>query len=88
MATARFSERFPVRNTAAARALARNVRRLRAVRGLTQDALADAIDAEQVSISRIENQRANPELETLERLAEALGVGVFDLFRPGRGTRS
>ena len=87
MGQARFSQRFPVRDTAARRALARNVRRLRNARDLTQDALADAIESQQIMISHIENSRANPELDTLERIAEALGVAVVDLFRPGPRTK-
>lgn len=76
-----YTERFPVRDSAVARALARNVRRLRKVRGLSQDALADAVGIQTPAVSHIENRRGNPTLATLEALAKALGVRFGDLFR-------
>jgi len=76
-----FATRFPVRDTAAARTLARNVRRLRQARGLSQDELADAIGIQTSAISHIENRRGNPTMVTLELLAQALGVRLVDLFR-------
>jgi len=76
-----FATRFPVRDSVAAKALARNVRRLRQARGLSQDELADAIGIQTSAISHIENRRGNPTLVTIELLAEALGVRFIDLFR-------
>lgn len=76
-----FATRFPVRDTEAAKALARNVRRLRQARGLSQDELAGAIGIQTSAISHIENRRGNPTLVTIELLAEALGVRFIDLFR-------
>jgi transcriptional regulator with XRE-family HTH domain len=70
-----------VRDTAAAKALARNVRRLRRARGFSQDELADAVGIQTSAISHIENRRGNPTLVTIELLAEALGVPFVDLFR-------
>lgn len=70
-----------MRDTVAARALARNVRRLRQARGLSQDELADTIGAQTSAISHIENRRGNPTLVTIELIAEALGVRFIDLFR-------
>jgi transcriptional regulator with XRE-family HTH domain len=60
--------------------LARNVRRLRLARGLTQEALAADADLHQGLISEIENEAANPELDTIGRLATALGARPRDLF--------
>lgn len=80
MGSAGFATRFPVRETAAARALARNVKRLRLARGLSQDELADVIGIQTSAISHIENRRGNPTMITLERLADALGVRFVDLF--------
>jgi len=62
------------------RVLARNVRRLRLARGLTQEALAADADLHQGLISEIENEAANPELDTIGRLATALGARPRDLF--------
>ena len=51
-----------------------NVRRLRLVRGLTQEALAEAIGLELRSFQRIEAATANPSLAVLINLADVLGV--------------
>jgi transcriptional regulator with XRE-family HTH domain len=60
--------------------LARNVRRLREAKGFSQAALAADSGLYQALISQIENELANPELDTLERLAAALGVHPRELF--------
>jgi len=80
MARSGFEKRFPSRDSAATKALAANVRRLRKEKGWTQDVLAAEIDVEQGVISRIENGRANPTLLVLETLATALAVRVEQLF--------
>jgi transcriptional regulator with XRE-family HTH domain len=67
-------------DTATARAiLAKNLRRLRLARGLSQDALAADAGVFQKLISGIENGRANPELDTLGKIAAALGVHPREL---------
>jgi transcriptional regulator with XRE-family HTH domain len=58
------------------RVLAKNVRRLRQAKGLSQGALAADAGIDQELVSRIENGTANPELDTLGRIADALGVQV------------
>ncbi|RTL68602.1 MAG: XRE family transcriptional regulator [Pseudonocardiaceae bacterium] len=75
-----FGKRFPARNSQIAKALGRNVRRLRKDRGWTQDELAAKIKVEQTAISLIENSRANPTLQTLEALAIAFKIPFVDLF--------
>ena len=55
------------------RVLARNMRRLREAKGLSQGALAADAGIYQELISRIENGAANPELDTLGKIAAALG---------------
>ncbi|WP_456779332.1 helix-turn-helix transcriptional regulator [Bradyrhizobium sp. USDA 3315] len=60
--------------------LARNVKRLRKSRGWTQVQLADKLEVEQTAVSRIENCRANPTLETLEAIAVCFGVRFIELF--------
>lgn len=76
-----FGKRFPARNSQTAKALGRNVRRLRKERGWTQDELAAKIKVEQTAISLIENSRANPTLRTLEALATAFKILFIDLFK-------
>jgi transcriptional regulator with XRE-family HTH domain len=56
------------------------VRRLREAKGLSQGALAADAGIYQELISRIENGAANPELDTLDRIADALGVKPRELF--------
>lgn len=62
-------------------ALAYNVRVLRAKRNnMSQVALAAEADTTNSTISDIEGRDGNPTLETLQRLADALGVEVAALF--------
>lgn len=61
-------------------AVAEAVKRWRAVRGLSQRALAERAGIGYVIIARLELGQTDPRLSTLERLAEALRVTVPDLF--------
>jgi transcriptional regulator with XRE-family HTH domain len=56
------------------------IRELRAERGLTQVRLAVAADMNPATLNRIEQGKANPNIKTLERLAQALDVGLVDLL--------
>jgi transcriptional regulator with XRE-family HTH domain len=60
--------------------LARNVRRLRLARGLTQAALATDAGQHQGFISEVENGKTSPELDTVGKIAAALGVHPRELF--------
>ncbi len=62
--------------------LALNVNRLRNARGMTQEELAAAAGMKQPRIAEIERGDANPRLETLTRLAVALGVQPWELIAP------
>lgn len=53
---------------------------LRDKAGLSQSKLAMAVGVHRPTINQIENGRANPQLETLVRIAHGLGVKVEDLF--------
>jgi transcriptional regulator with XRE-family HTH domain len=76
-----FGVRFPVHDSAVLDALARNVRRLRKKRNWTQDELAAAAGIEQMAVSLIENRRAKPTVEILEKVAAALEVAFVELFQ-------
>ena len=76
-----FDARFPARDPAVARALDRNVPRLRKARNLSQDDLAAEVGIQTAAVSHLENRRGNPTLANLVRRAEALGVRFIDLFR-------
>jgi transcriptional regulator with XRE-family HTH domain len=50
------------------------LRRLRQERSITQSQLAKLIGVRQSHISKIENNRSSVSIETLEKIANALGV--------------
>ncbi len=57
------------------------IRRIRKERGLTQRGLAAAAGVDQATISMAESGKRRPHLETLDSLADALGVEVGDFFQ-------
>jgi transcriptional regulator with XRE-family HTH domain len=65
---------------AARRLLARNVRRLRDAKGLSQEKLAELADLRQAHVSEIESGLTNLTLDNLQVLAVALGVRPMDLL--------
>jgi transcriptional regulator with XRE-family HTH domain len=81
--------RFPIRNSAALKALAFNVKKIRKARKWSQGDLAAEVDLTQDAISLIENGRANPTILTVEQIADACGIPFLDLFEaPARPLRS
>ena len=60
--------------------LSLNVWSLRVARGLTQQQLADAAGMKQPRIATIERDETNPTLETISRIAYALGVTASRLL--------
>jgi transcriptional regulator with XRE-family HTH domain len=60
--------------------VAANVKRIRTVRGLTQQALADKAKIHRVYLAQIEGGARAPSLEMLERLAKALKVKAGELL--------
>ena len=62
------------------RRIAARVRQLRAARGLTLAALADASGASRSMISLIERGESNPTAAVLEKVAAGLGVTLASLF--------
>jgi len=65
----------------AARRVAHRLKEIRTSLGLTASAVAARSGIRRPNISRIESGRHMPSLDTLERLAEALGVPVVELVR-------
>jgi transcriptional regulator with XRE-family HTH domain len=70
-----------------AAALARNLRRLRGERALTLDELAKRAGVSRSMLIQIEQQRVNPTLAILVRLAQALDVGLAELVELGSRRR-
>ena len=60
-----------------------NVRRLRVLAGLTQDALAAAARLDRGNLSELENGLLDPRISTLIRIADVLKVPVSELFNSG-----
>ena len=56
------------------------VRALRQEAGMSQEVFGDKCGFYQTYLSRIELGKANPTLNAIEVIANALGMTVFDLF--------
>ena len=61
--------------------LAENLRRLRAVRGLSQEALADLAGLHRTFVGSVERAERNISVDNIEKLAGALGVSPADLLQ-------
>lgn len=57
-----------------------NIRRIRKEKGWTQAELAKVLNVSQQMIGQFENNKNPPKLETVEKIASALGVTPFDLM--------
>jgi transcriptional regulator with XRE-family HTH domain len=64
------------------RTLARNLKRLRRERGLTQEELADLAGLNRNYVGMIERQENAASVDTLEALAEALQIKASQLLEP------
>ena len=65
------------------------IRALRLERGLTQEALCERAEVSVDAVNRIENGTRVPTIDTLEKIASALGSSVADLLhkqatKPGK----
>lgn len=67
----------------ARKALARRLRVLRSMRGWTQEDLAEACGLHRTYVSLVECGQCNVGLDNLERLAEAFGMDLTELFSVG-----
>jgi transcriptional regulator with XRE-family HTH domain len=61
--------------------VAARIAEFRAKRGLTQETLAGRAQINRVTLARLERALHPPNLDTLERIAQALGVALIDLLR-------
>lgn len=61
--------------------VARNIRRLRVARGLSQEVLAVDAEIDRTYVSRLERGLENPSVAVLERLAKALSANIEEFFR-------
>lgn len=62
--------------------LSKNLKKLREKNGFSQDRLAKIADVANNTVIKIEQgDNKNPTLETLKKLADALGVSLDDLIK-------
>jgi transcriptional regulator with XRE-family HTH domain len=61
--------------------LARNLRRLRAVRGLSQEALAQESDMERTYLSAVERSERNVSIDNIARIAKGLRIEPWKLLK-------
>jgi transcriptional regulator with XRE-family HTH domain len=64
------------------RLVGRNLARIRAAKGWTQEVLAERSGFSQQYLSGLEQGRRNPTIVTIYELAQALGVSHIDLVSP------
>jgi transcriptional regulator with XRE-family HTH domain len=64
--------------------VARNIRRLRVAKGLSQEVLAVDAEIDRTYVSRLERGLENPTVAVLERLAKALSANIEEFFRTPR----
>ncbi len=57
-----------------------NMRRLRVAAGFSQEKLGDAAGVDRTYVSRLERKMENPSIGVLEKVSEALGVHIAELF--------
>jgi transcriptional regulator with XRE-family HTH domain len=67
--------------TSVKKVLANNIRLLRTKKRFSQEAVAELANIGQNQISEIENERSNPNLETIIKIAQALDVEIVELFK-------
>ena len=64
--------------------VARNLRRLRVLRGISQENLAVDAGIDRTYVSRLERGMENPSVAVLERLAKALHAEISDFFEASK----
>jgi transcriptional regulator with XRE-family HTH domain len=68
------------------KAVGARIRIIRKAKQVTQEALAEQVEIEPKSLGRIEKGANLPSLQTLNRVADALGVSIADFFAPSNQT--
>ncbi|MDP3955884.1 MAG: helix-turn-helix transcriptional regulator [bacterium] len=61
--------------------LGKNMKRIRAKKGMSQGDIARALEVDRGYISNIENGKKNPTIATIQKLANALGIPSSELLK-------
>ena len=62
--------------------ISKNIRKLREIKGISQDRLSKLADISLNTIAKLElDETQNPTIETLQKIAKALDVKVEDLIK-------
>jgi len=65
-----------------ANSVSKNIRRIRQAKGMSQDRLSKKADLAFHTIAKIESGATpDPRVETVKKIADALGVSIYDLMR-------
>ena len=67
--------------------LAINMKLRREELGLSQEALALECGLHRTYVAHVERQSQNPSLDSVEKISTALGVEVYELLTPPKGSR-
>lgn len=62
------------------RKLGRQINQIRKIKGITQETLAERSDLTVSYISKIETGTKNPTITVIKRIAQAMGVDIYQLF--------
>jgi transcriptional regulator with XRE-family HTH domain len=80
--------KLEVPTTDLVKVIGNRVRRVRTSYGLTQELLADRAGIHYTQVQRLEQGKANPTLETLVHLANALSLSVPEMVAPEHSTEA
>ena len=62
--------------------ISKNIKKMRAKLGLTQDDLAKKADIKYTTLMKVESGSVNkPSVQTMDKIAKALGVSIEDLIK-------
>ena len=61
--------------------LGKNLKKIRTAKAISQGDIARSLDVSRGFISNIESGKTNPTLETIARLAKAVGVSTNELLK-------
>ena len=58
----------------------KNIKKIRTQKKMTQDELAEKLFVSRQTVSNYENNKSNPDIETLKKIADVLGVDANTLI--------